>query len=142
LATNGGPATTGTGTVNLGLQALPVVACVGTPLGDGAINAAQPATITLSNPALPGSLFALFLSVGPGFSVPFPTLMLNELLLADLNFPAIVGTTDAFGAFSFSFTAAALFPGALDIPLHMQGAVIDAAQNLALMSNATVRVFK
>jgi hypothetical protein len=141
-ATNGGAIFGGSGAVTLAQTRLPSLACVGTPRPEGALDAAQTATILIAEPNLPGALFALFLSGGPGFSKPYPTLMANELLLADIDFPVFVGTTDAAGDFAFAFTAASAFPAALDVPLHLQAAVIDAAQNLALMSDATVRVFR
>lgn len=141
-ATNGGAISAGTGVVSLAQTRLPSLACGGTPRPDGAFDAAQTATILLAEPNLPFAPFALFLSAGPGFSTPFPALMANELLLADIDFPVFVGTTGAAGDFVFAFTAASAFPAVLDVPLHLQAAVIDVAQNLARMSDATVRVFK
>jgi hypothetical protein len=94
--------------------------------------------VTLSLKGSPGQFGFLFLHTRPAV-IELPGLSDEPLLVEPDAFVVFAGALDAQGLYSFAFTPAVQAPILLDVPLHFQGCVFDAASGLWLGSNAEIR---
>jgi hypothetical protein len=128
-------AVAGTG-VSLGLPARPTTRLIGTVLPPGDLDGN--AAVTLQLQGSPNQLALLFLHESAAL-IPLPGLSDDPLLVPPDAFVVFAGALDANGDFVFAFTPATQAPILLDVPLHLQGCVFDAASGLWLGSNAEIR---
>jgi len=128
------PAVAGTG-VSLGLPARPTARLTGTLLPSGGLDGNAPTTLRLQGS--PNQLALLFLHTSAAL-IPLPGLSDDPLLVPPDAFVVFAGALDANGDYAFTFTPALQAPILLDVPLHFQGCVFDAASGLWLGSNAEI----
>jgi hypothetical protein len=137
----GGPGNSVTAGVTTGAVPLPYLAITGTTTPGGELLAAQPVTVTFDG-AIASAPFACIVDLVPTFSTAFAPLALGELLVP---FPAVIpfqGTLDSAGMFQLVVTPAAIVPGLLGIPLHLQFGVVDGVAGQVRLSNCHVRIFQ
>lgn len=132
-----GPAASGPGAV-VSLPSRPVTSVQGssTSASDIDFDGGQPVTLSLQGG--PGQLAILFLCTMPTL-LQLPGVSDDPLLVDPTALVVFGGALDSNGAYSFAFTPATQAPILLDVPLHFQGCVFDAASGLWLGSNAEIR---
>ncbi|HZN41315.1 MAG TPA: hypothetical protein VFD82_21085 [Planctomycetota bacterium] len=136
-----GQATTGTGQIQLGLPARPVVTLTGSAPSGGDLDATLPVTLGLAAPALGPQLFTLFIDLHPGYTA-LPGLSAEPFLLTGSAALLLVGLLDAAGQYAVSFVPAIHTPEWTNLPLHLQAFGFDPATGTWLGSNAEIRRFR
>jgi hypothetical protein len=129
------------GPVQLGLPAFAALDLAGTNVNGGELSATAPVTLTIDAP-LPFAPFVVLLDLYPGLSFPFPSLLMNELVLGATWGIVFSDFLDAAGHYALTFTPASVAPGATNAPLHLQAFVADFANAYWRGSNQEIRVFR
>jgi hypothetical protein len=122
----------------LGQPARPVTTMVGTAAAPDSGDLAGSQPVTLSLRGSPNQLALLFVHTIPSV-LDLPGISDEPLLVDPTAFVVFAGALDGNGAYTFAFTPATQAPILLDVPLHLQGCVFDAASGLWLGSNAEIR---
>lgn len=123
------------GTVSFGLPARPIASMNGVALANGDLDSAQPVTFRLTGaPLQPAFLFA---GLEPALA-SLPVLSPEPLLVPAGSIPLFGGLLDPTGDFSWSLVPATTAPLLVNLPLHLQGFVFDAATGRWLGSNAAI----
>jgi hypothetical protein len=133
-----GPATTGSGLIQLGLPPRPALSLTGSAPSGGDLDATLPVTLGIAAPALGPQLFVLFVDLDPGYFA-LPGLSAEPFLLTGSAALLLVGLLDAAGRFAVSFVPAAQTPEWTNLPLHLQAFAFDPAAGAWLGSNAEIR---
>ena len=130
--------TSGSSTVSatVGLPPLPRLSFAGTTLGNGALQASQPITLSLDT-APPGQLFVLLADLYPGASA-LPGLSTEPLLVSGMAAIASLGLLDPSGVHTLTVVPATQLPYVVGLSTHWQGFVWDPALGRWLGSNAAL----
>jgi hypothetical protein len=116
----------GAAQVVTGLPALPTLSLAGTAPTGGALAAAQPVTIALDAPTLPGQLYVLLAGIAPGYT-SLNGLTAEPLLLGAGAGIVNAGLLDPAGRYSLTFTPSTATQEWVGVPLHMQAFVFAPA---------------
>lgn len=124
------------GTV-LGAPELPRLRVGGVPLADGAFDAQQQVQVTLDG-LVPNGLG--FLAFGTPVFVPPQPPFESELMVGGVGSAVMVVPLDAAGRVQLAYTPAALGPAMVDVPIHLQGGVVDPTMSSVLTSSLDVHI--